>query len=121
MRSRMIRMLAFALLFTVGQSEGGAPWDARVLLVKTEPQAFADARGEPDFGYMVRATVQNRGTRGVFVVTATLSCSEGEWASKRTVLLENEQTDEVKFAFPQPTLSAQDVKSRVGIAPEGER
>jgi hypothetical protein len=71
--------------------------------------------GDLDAGFKVTGTVQNGGDRGLFEVAATLSCSEGEYTKKRTLLLEQNQNDVVAFDFPEPTANATNAKAIIRV------
>jgi hypothetical protein len=115
---RVICVIPALMLLTMSagsaSASGQAP-DGRVLKVTQSAEIYTDAQGNADAGYEVQAVVQNRGGRATFVVTATLSCSEGEWKRSRTIILAQEATEIVSFAFPQPTLSATDIRSLARI------
>ncbi len=115
LRRSMLHAIMIALL---GHAETVAQgtFDPRVLRVTQDAHIFTDKNGDPDAGFMVKAIVQNRGTKARIVVSATLSCSEGEWTRRRTILLDTEETDEVRFGFPEPTIGAEDVKSIVRVS-----
>lgn len=71
--------------------------------------------GELDAGFKVTGTVQNSGDQSAFEVTTTLSCSEGEYVRKRTVMMGSGEMNTMQFDFPEPTINASDAKAIVRI------
>jgi hypothetical protein len=69
-----------------------------------------------DYGYRVRATVENTGeTRGHFVVEATLSCTEGLYRTQRDLLLESGDEQSMTFFFDEPTVESEEASAIVAI------
>ena len=61
--------------------------------------------GEADFGIEGRGTVKNLGGRGDFKVQGRLATSEGTFQRVQRLLFDKEETRELVFDFPEPTLN----------------
>jgi hypothetical protein len=88
--------------------------EVKVVTVTVNPDVFL-INGDLDAGYKVTGTIQNSGDPSVFEVTATLSCSEGEYVRKRTLLMASGEQQSMQFDFPEPTVNATDATAIVRV------
>jgi hypothetical protein len=88
--------------------------NVKVTTVTVSPDVFL-INNNLDAGFKVTGTVQNSGDQSAFEVTATLSCSEGEYVRKRTVLMASGEMNSMQFDFPEPTINASDAKAFVRV------
>jgi hypothetical protein len=86
--------------------------------VQMSSDVVLDQQGNPDFAVTVYCTVENVGEAGKIMVTPRLSSSEGDWSQAEELYFDAGELRNLKFLFPQPSISVEDLKARVGVYPE---
>jgi hypothetical protein len=77
-----------------------------------EPEAFL-INGQLDAGYVAKVDVKNKGDRRNLTLGAVLMTSEGDFRRNQLLLFEAGATRTVSFQFPEPTISATNVRAEV--------
>ena len=78
--------------------------------VERQPEVFI-INGEPDAGYKVLVTVKNIGQPGEIQVATRLGTSEGDWETVRRRMFEVNETQVLRFDFPDPTINASNIQA----------
>ncbi|MDR4469611.1 MAG: hypothetical protein MRJ68_15175 [Nitrospira sp.] len=81
-----------------------------ILSVERQPEVFI-INGEPDAGYKVLVTVKNIGQPGKIRVATRLGTSEGDWERVRSRMFEVNETQVLRFDFPDPTINASNIQA----------
>lgn len=100
--------------------DGGTSWgskaDCRILAIQTQPETFI-TNNDFDFGYVVRTRIRNAGSEGAITVKAFLSTSEGNFERSQLIVFTANQEDTLSYQFPEPTVNATGVQSRITCSP----
>jgi hypothetical protein len=78
--------------------------------VEHQPEVFM-IKGEPDAGYKVQVRLKNIGQAGEFRVRARLGTSEGDMERTRTISLQANELEVIRFDFPEPTINASNIQT----------
>lgn len=79
--------------------------------------SVAVTNGEFDASYVIKATVKNVGKGGDITIRAELSTSEGNFSREQTLTVEEGETRNLSYEFPEPTVNVSNVQGRISCSP----
>jgi hypothetical protein len=89
------------------------------IAVATTRHIYEDAKGDPDFGYQVKATIKNSRGQGKMWLEVTLSTDEGKWTKRAAVDAAANTTQAWLIDFPEPTIASEagDINAQILCSP----
>ncbi len=74
-------------------------------------------KSKSDYGYTVKAKVKNDGDTGEISLFIELITSEGNFTRKQKIQLKKDETRNLAYQFPEPTVNATNVRYKISCQP----